>query len=210
LIANKNLYSLDWSVSTPTRPIRSAVYMNIDEQRQDELKHIDNQIKRTYFFERGDGFILACEENEAWGLLRGQGNWARRDFTFLGSSDGQTYQRIIRDGKKDNEDLKAEIETLKRDVNRYLKTLEKFKFDDLLDDTDSKVIKANEIISRLEKALEDKQKEFNGFAKMLNKKAFNAELEIAKQNKTIPSNQDIITPGATDSYRNSIINNVSL
>ena len=177
-------------------------------KREEELKNIDNSIKRTYFFKRGDGFILACEETEAWGLMRGQGQWARSDFEYLGTSDGKTYKKIISEGSKDKIDLKENIKDLRRSLERYLETLEKLKFDDLLDDDDAKVIRANQLIKDLEAKLDIEENKYKKFTKSLVDKAFNAELEVAKQDKTKPSNRDIDTPGADSSAREKIINQV--
>lgn len=170
------------------------------------MEKVENTIKKTYFFKRGDGFILACEETEAWGLMRGQGNWARKDFAYIGTSDGKTYKRIVDAGNKEKLELKEEIKKLKSDINKYLKTLERFKFEDLLDDDDPKVKRANELISKLEKSLEEKEKTLKKFAQTLIKKAFNAEVEVAKKDKTKPSNRDIDTPASSGVDRTKIIN----
>lgn len=82
-----------------------------------------DDINRVYFFERSDGQIIACEEQEAWSLYSRKvqilGRSKRQDFKLIGVGDGLIYkealanariagrtdiaeaQRIIRQGQAD-------------------------------------------------------------------------------------------------------------
>jgi hypothetical protein len=63
------------------------------ENVQVEKKYL--QPTKTWFMERGDGKIFACEEIEAWELLRNKSNWRRNDFKIIGVSDGLIYAQAV-------------------------------------------------------------------------------------------------------------------
>ena len=156
---------------------------------------IDNKIRQTYFFKRGDGFLFATEKQGAWELLRGQGNWARRDFTFLGSSDGKIYKKAINESVRKNKDLLLEIKNIKQDITRYLKTEEKLVFEDVVPEDDEKLKRVKSKIKELEERLDKKEELLKGFRERIIREAIKQEVKSAMLNKQIPDNQDIITPG---------------
>lgn len=161
---------------------------------------LDRSLKAPYFFKRGDGYIFATEEAEAWEIVRGQGNWARKDFTYIGRSDGSEYKRIMSEGKERKLSIKKQIDKINADIAKYLKVEERLRFDEVLPETDPKVIRVKEEIAKLEKAIEPLQDEYQNFHARLHQKAFDAE--VAKAEPTRPQNQDIITP---DGKRDKIL-----
>ena len=154
--------------------------------------------EKTWFFERGDGFRFACNESEAHEILRNRTNWMRRDFKMLGVSDGKTYKQVKKEEKEKLVALKEEVKALSVEIGRYLRTLERLKFDELLGEADEKVIKCNNIIEGLEKKLDEKNNILKDARKVIETKAFEAEFEKAKGHIEMPTNQDVITPDGKD------------
>lgn len=152
------------------------------------------KIGKTWFIERGDGKVFACDEQEAWNLMRNKGNWQRTDFKIIGVSDGQTYTTALKDAIKEKETIDALISQKATELTRYLNTLDKFKFDELLEDTDEKVIRVKGIIAGIQKEIDDLNAKFSkGFQDVVDK-AFNAELESARGKIEMPTNHDVYTP----------------
>lgn len=163
------------------------------------------KVGNNWFFERGDGQIITCEENEAWNLMRNKSNWQRQDFKFLGMSDGKTYVETIKTAQAEKNRVEGLVAQKSSELTRYLDTLDKFKFEQLLDDSDEKVVKVKGIIAGIQKEIDLLNQEFSkGYQDVVNK-AFNAELEKAKGNMIMPQNQDIMTPKGD---REAIIRNM--
>jgi len=153
---------------------------------------------KTWFIERGDGFIFACDEAEAWGLFHNRTEWMRRDFKIIGVSDGTTYFSIIRNSSQEMQKLKEELMPLKRSFDKYSETEDRLRFDELLDDTDEKVQKVTQLLTDLQVKITEIENKIKNFQSELINKAFNAELEIARGNIELPTNHDIITPNRAD------------
>ena len=141
---------------------------------QEEKPILDRSLKDPYFFRRSDGFIFATEENEAWEIFRGQGNWARRDFSYVGRSNGNTYKKIMAEGKTRKLELKAQIDKINKDIDKFLKVEERLRFDEVLPEDDEKVVRVKNEITKLEKAIEPLQEEYANFHSRLHQKAFDA------------------------------------
>lgn len=164
--------------------------------------------QKTWFFQRGDGKVFATGESEAWGILHDRSNWARRDFTMLGMSDGHTYFKIIKEAKKEAQALIEEKEQLSINKTKYLQTEDRMRFTELLDEDDPKLIKVMTLIADVDKRIEEINDKLSDFNKATIEKAFDAELEKAKGNMARPSNADIITPNSKD--REKILNNLKV
>ena len=164
--------------------------------------------KKTWFIQRtGDGFIFACEEEEAWKTLTNRSTWARHDFKILGVSDGTTYARFINESKGKAREIHSKIVEVENEVNKYRKTEEKFVFEDLLDLTDPKVLKVKSIIAEYDGKLDVMNKEYSDMTKNVAQSAFDAELKAAIDggSRQFPGNCDIMTPGASEQERAKII-----
>lgn len=166
------------------------------------------QPRNTWFFERGDGFIFATDEQEAWGILHNRGNWMRRDFKMLGMSDGKTYYQTLKDSKKEVNNLTNERAILDIDYQKYLKTEERLRFNELREDDDEMVIKVKSKLDEVGGKIAEIDAKLKDFSKTLIDKAFNAELEKARGNMIQPSNYDIITPNPND--RNGVLSNLKI
>lgn len=147
---------------------------------------------KTWFIERGDGFIFACDENEAWGLFNNRTNWMRKDFKIIGVSDGMEYFGIMANGQKEFATLLNEVAELKRILSRYLQAEDKFRFTDLLDESDERVKKAVKLRTETQDKLDEKEKLLANFRKALTDKAFNTELAKARGHIENPRNMDVI------------------
>ncbi len=178
--------------------------INNEEQKLEGQK--PTKVGKTWFIKRGDGFIFACQEQEAWGLFHNRTEWMRHDFKILGVSDGSTYVRVMKENENAKGNLEAEVRRLSGELTRYLKTFDKFKYEDLLDDNDPKVLKAKEITDKLQKELDEKNAELNNISKTIIRRAFDAELEVARGHIEHPSNQDIFTPNGN---REKILKNLT-
>lgn len=168
--------------------------------------------KKTWFIQRtGDGFIFACEEEEAWKTLTNRSTWARHDFKILGVSDGTTYAKFINESKGKAREIHSKIVEVEAEVNKYRKTEEKFVFEDLLDLTDPKVLKVRSIIAEYDGRLEIMNKEYSDMTKNVAESAFKAELQAAIDggSKQFPGNHDILTPGASEQERSKILNKMN-
>lgn len=152
------------------------------------------KIGKTWFFERGDGKVIACGEQEAWNLLRNKSNWQRNDFKMIGVSDGTTYVNALKEAGLAKAQNEAKVAEKNTEITRYLNTLDKFKFELLLDDKDEKVVKVKGIIDGLKKEVSDLTQEFSKGQQEIVNRAFEAELSRARGNMEMPSNQDIATP----------------
>lgn len=165
------------------------------------------KITKTWFIQRGnnENDILACDEYECWNLLNNKSNWRRNDFKIIGVSDGSTYVKTIKEGQTDIIKAQNELNVLSQDLTRYLNTRDKFKFEELLLDTDEKVIRVNSFIKDLENKISEKNKIVNNSNKYIVDKAFQAELSVAKGHIEMPKNFDIFTPhGNRDKILNAL------
>lgn len=152
------------------------------------------KVGKTWFIERGDGKVFACDEQEAWNLVRNRSNWQRQDFKIVGVSDGQTYVKALQEATKEKENIDNLIAQKSTEMTRYLSTLDKFKFDELLEDSNEKVVKVKAIIDGIQKEIDELNTQFSkGFQDVVDK-AFNAELEQARGHIEQPTNHDIFTP----------------
>lgn len=211
------------------RTIRAVIEKTNTMPTIDDLKNKDLSAgmiaretapKKTWFIKRGDGLIFACQESEAWGLFENRTNWMRRDFKIIGVSDGATYNQIIRESHGESSRLTEEISKLNGDINRYRRTEEKMVFEDLVDPNGTdpaqesdrlKLQRVKEILEGLDKKLATLQDDLKNIHKNVIEYAFNAELDIARANTKArgrieyPSNQNIMTPGASPKERKRIM-----
>lgn len=161
--------------------------------------------QKTWFFKRGDGEIFATGEKEAWEILRNRGNWMRRDFKLIGASDGKTFGRVLADSANLKKGLQEKVAELKKILKRYRDAEEKFKFEDLLEDDDPKVITVRKRIDETDTELLKNEGELKEIARTIFNKAFQAELESSTGKMELPTNQDIETPGGRSSEIKSIM-----
>jgi len=164
------------------------------------------KVSNTWFFERGDGYIFATDELEAWNLLNNKSNWARSDFKMLGMSDGKTYVDIIKNSNREIDALNQERTMIDRDYQKFLLTEERLRFQELKDETDEMVIKVTAILKQLTDKITAIDVQIADFNRTIVKKAFDAELEKARGNMVYPANFDVVTPNQAD--RNKILSNI--
>lgn len=159
----------------------------------------DSKPRKTWFIERtGDGFIFATDEIDAWNLLTDKSTWRRHDFKIIGVSNGETYFKILKTGNAELATLQEERAAISRDLQKYLQTEDRLRFTELKDDSDEMVIKVKGLIADLNKKLEEVDNKIQNFNSLIVKKAFDAELEIAKGTIEFPSNQNVISPVESD------------
>lgn len=151
--------------------------------------------KKTWFVERiGDGVVFPCEEQEAWQIFYNKSNWRRRDFRLLGTSDGTTYNKIIKESMAEAKQLEPDIETKSKELQQYMDAEKKLIMDEAVDmegdpaDTynetnKQKVLRIRKIISRLNTELDTLEARFKEVTSAVVKRATEAELEVAKQNQ---------------------------
>lgn len=195
-----------------------------EEQRSRDLSPSEveryTRPKKTWFIERlGDNYIFACEEAEAYELMYNRTNWMRRDFKILGVSDGIMFAKMIREGRSTADRVSGELNALEAERSRFAKAEENLIFVELVDpdDTESpenapglaKLNRIRDILAKYDKRLEDKHLELKACTSELNKAAFDAEFAVAKGHIERPSNQNIITPGASPEERLKILRSMN-
>lgn len=165
------------------------------------------KIGKTWFIQRGQdpNDIFACEEQEAWGLFHNRTNWMRSDFKIIGVSDGRTYVKIMQEAGNMKTELEKKVVELSREITKYSHTYDKLKYEDLLDETDPKVEKLHAILKDLNEQLDKANAELKDIQRVVVRKAFNAELEVARGNIEHPTNHDVFTPGGN---RDKILKNL--
>lgn len=153
------------------------------------------RIEQTWFMQRNDNpnDVIAMSEEEAWHALQHRSNSKVR-FKIVGVSDGKTYIETIKNSDIKKNELNNKISTLSMEITRYLNTKDKFKFEELLDDNDPKVIRVNEIINAKQKELDECNLQLQNIQKVVVGQAFQAELEKARGNIIMPKNFDVFTP----------------
>ena len=154
------------------------------------------KVEKTWFLERENGEVIAVGEIEAYSLLHPQQPNAKR-FKLVGTSDGKKYVEIIKTAGIEKQNIQNQIRAKSSDITRYLNTLDKFKFEELLDDTDPKVIKVREIIASLQLEIDKLNEGLANIQKLVVDKAFQAELEIARLKPEQPRRTDVFTPGGS-------------
>lgn len=205
--------------------------MNEQEKEIEEIKGKDlsaaemqqaTQPKKTWFFQRGDGMIFACEEREAWDVCNNRSNWKRRDFTLLGTSDGTTYHRIVKESMAQAKVLEPQIAAKKEELSKYMRAEEKLIMDEAVDmegdpadevneENKKKVLRLRGIMDRLHEDLDKIEEEYRAATSAVVKRATDAELAVARENfaKYGPEWPDedtnIITPDASPRERNKIL-----
>lgn len=180
--------------------------------------------KKTWFVQRtgnpNKGEIIAVEEKEAYDMLYNTSTWKRRDFEFIGHSDGTTYKRIAEESMGTASKLLPEIETTRIEVEKYRNTESKLMIDEIIDmdgdpsDTKNeenkmKILRLRKIITRHEDKLEKLENEYANHTSNVVKRAQEAELKVARANwkkqKVWPGNMNIITPSVSPGERLRIL-----
>lgn len=163
------------------------------------------KIEKTWFMERENGEIFACCETEAYTLTHPTQANAKR-YRIVGTSDGKVYASILKTAGIEKQDLQNQVRVKSSDITRYLNTLDKFKFEELLEDTDPKVIRVKELIAKLQGEIDKLNEGLANIQKLVVDKAFNAELEIARKNIELPRKNDVITPGGEQTRIRNLLN----
>jgi hypothetical protein len=182
------------------------LYNNNMDNEQEKAKYLSQNAKPvpTWFFEREDDTVFACGEEEAWNIIKNR-NLEKR-FKLIGHSDGVIYFKTIKNANNEVVELREQMQRLQEDLTKYLQTEDDLRFKQLKDDDDGMVVRV--VAKRTE--VSNKIKEVNDQLMDINKtivdKAFNLELEVAKQNKTQPKNSDVYTPNNED--RDIILRNL--
>lgn len=175
----------------------------------------------------GDGMIFAAEEKEAWDICYNKSNWKRHDFKLLGTSDGTTYHRIVKESIGRAKELEPQIAAKKDELSKYMRAEEKLIMDEAVDMEGSPEDKVNEsnkqkvlrlrgIMERLHGELDTLEDEFKNISSDIVKRATAAELEVARKNQQarVDAKQDldwpdpdanIITPDTNDKGRRKIL-----
>jgi len=160
----------------------------------EQYKSQPTKIGKTWFIERGDGSVFACNELEAWNTMNNRSNWQRQDFKIIGVSDGTGYVKSLQQATQEKVRIDGLINEKSSELTRFLNTYDKFRFDEILPDTDDKVVRVKAIIANLGKDIAELNKQFAGGYQSIANKAFKEELEKARGHIEYPSNQDIMTP----------------
>lgn len=173
---------------------------------QEKAKYLSQNAKPvpTWFFEREDGTVFACGEEEAWNITKNR-NMEKR-FRIVGTSDGVTYFNTLKRTSNEVQSLKEQLVQLQEDLNKYLQTEDDLRFKQLKDDDDEMVIRVVQKRNEMKDKIKEVQDKLSNINKTMVDEAFNLELEIARKNKAMPRNQDVYTPNNED--RDIILRNL--
>lgn len=184
--------------------------------------------KKTWFFERmGDGKIFACEESEAWQICYNKSTWKRRDFRLVGTSDGTTYNKMVKEMMQEAHQLAPKIEEKKKELQRYMKAEEDLIMNQAVDmegdpsdtvneENKQKVMRLRKIMDRVHGDLDVMEGRYKEVTASVVKHATEAEIEVAKANQAArvaqgldvdwpEYNLNIITPAGSSKPRSKIV-----
>jgi hypothetical protein len=119
---------------------------------------------------------------------------------------GKTYVEIIKTAGVEKQAIESQVRAKSSDITRYLNTLDKFKFEELLEDTDPKVIRVREIMAKLQLEIDQLNEGLANIQKLVVDKAFNAELEIARLTPEQPRKINVFTPGGSADRISKMLN----
>lgn len=176
---------------------------NLDEERQQVMSQDltpammqkASAPKKTWFFKRlGDGKVIATEEREAWQICYNRSTWKRRDFQLIGTSDGTTFHRIVKQSIVDAQKLEPEINQKKAELEKFMKREEDLILDEVVDmegdpsDVENernkqKVIRLRKIIDDLHESLDEMEERYRALVADVVQTATDAEMEVAIKNQ---------------------------
>jgi hypothetical protein len=171
--------------------------------------------KKTWFFERGDGRLIVCEEQEAWDIVNNRSEWKRHDFKMIGVSDGTTYQRIVKESMTQATLLQPQITKAEEEIQKFRRAEDRLIVNEVVDMDDhddpaneanvQKVLRMRRIIEKLEDKLDALNEEYRSKVSDVVKRATEAELEAARGHIEWPVGANIMTPNASAQERNKIL-----
>lgn len=197
-----------------------ATCTNLPKYRKQSMKEEHNKeqarfsqptkVTKTWFISKNGEEPFAINEKGAWDLLYNQNrnNLYQNRYEIIGVSDGKTYVQEINKNQTKKEELQKKEQKVSGEIQRYLNSLDRLKFDEFLEDDNEKVMRATSLIEKKEKELEELRSELTGIESSIIRTAFNKELEVARGNIEKPSNQDVKTPNANPHTRNKILNSL--
>ena len=164
------------------------------------------KIEKTWFMERENGEIIAVGEVEAYSLTHPTQPNAKR-FKIVGTSDGKTYASMLKSAGIEKQTLQNQIRAKSTEITRFLnasdtltmdiKVAEKTpNFDQIiLTEMKNKLTGIQGVIVDLQTEIDKLNEGLANIQKLVVDKAFNAELEIARQHIEQPRKNDVYTPG---------------
>lgn len=148
--------------------------------------------QKTWFFTDSTGRIFPTNEEEAFKLLTNTNRWRRQDIRMIGMSDGTTYYKIISESKDAARVVGEKISEKKELLNKYIEGHDKLMFEQFVPETDPRIIRAKELIKKVEDEMEPLENELKELKTNIVQKAFDAELEVARGNIVNPRDFSVI------------------
>jgi hypothetical protein len=167
--------------------------------------------------------VFPCEENEAWDIVNNRSEWKRHDFILLGTSDGTTFNRMIKENRQKVDALSPVVDSLEAEVAQFVRMREKLMLDEIVDMDDltdpvnaanvAKIKRLDEILRKKRVELLEKKTEYKRLAGDMVKIAIDAERLVAEANLKAkgaewPGPINIITPSASAQERERILRNM--
>ncbi len=137
-------------------------------------------MKTTYFFERPDGSVFACEAQEA--------NDAQKKFKHIGTSDGSTYEKMMATVETKGKALHATVKALEARMERLIERLE------AAEDDGKSTTAVSKRIDEVGKEIEAAQAALDEVLGPAIEKAFAAELKVAKKTVVPPPDMSVMYP----------------
>lgn len=161
--------------------------------------------QKTWFFTDSSGRIFPANEKEAFNLLTENSRWRRQDIKMIGMSDGTTYHEVIKGSKARTGELVKLIQEKKETLNKYIQGHDKLLFEQFVSEDDRRVLRAKELIKKVEDELEPLEKELKDLRTNIVKMAFDAELEKARGNFVNPRDFTVITKNDAGAMGNRVL-----
>lgn len=161
--------------------------------------------QKTWFFTDSSGRVFPANEKEAFNLLTENSRWRRQDIKMIGMSDGTTYHEVIRGSKARTAELGNLIKEKKETLNKYVQGHDKLLFEQFVSEDDPRIIRAKELIKKVEDELEPLEKELKDLRTNIVKMAFDAELEKARGNFVNPRDFTVVTKNDGGAQGNRIL-----
>lgn len=163
--------------------------------------------QKTWFFTDSSGRVFPTNEKEAFNLLTENSRWRRQDIKMIGMSDGTTYHQVIKSAGTRTKELVELIREKKETLNKYVQGHDKLLFEQFVSEDDARIIRAKELIKKVEDELEPLEKELKDLRANIVQKAFDAELEKARGNIVMPRDFTVVTKNDAGPMGNRILEN---
>jgi predicted nuclease with TOPRIM domain len=144
---------------------------------------------RWFIQSRKTGEIFWLREKQAWNQLRpSKGN------VLIGMSDGRTYDKIVKEAKAELAEKKVRLQEIKDEINKFIAAYDNLRYNEGAAKNDPRLANIMKEKSLLEEEQDKVKASIEGSQHEVKIRAREAEMEVARENPVMPTNQDVMTP----------------